>query len=72
MQLKESQLLRERGRKKTSAIWKDFDEIEITKGVPKVVCKHCKAKYITREAGSNTSQMKRHIKGCNTNNARCH
>lgn len=40
--LKLNQLLGERG-KKTSVIWKDFDEKEITKGVFRAVCKHSKA-----------------------------
>lgn len=46
-----------RKRKKTSVIWKDFDEKEITKGVFRAVCKHCKAQYTTGTVGSSTSQM---------------
>jgi hypothetical protein len=53
-----------RKRKKTSVIWKDFDEKEITKGVFRAVCKHCKAQYTTGTVGSSTSQMKRHLLSC--------
>ncbi|XP_058775691.1 zinc finger BED domain-containing protein RICESLEEPER 2-like [Vicia villosa] len=51
------------GRKgrKTSSIWKDFDEVEIKKGVMKGVCKYCKLQFSTGGRGSSTSHMKMHI-----------
>ncbi|KAE8718618.1 hypothetical protein F3Y22_tig00110009pilonHSYRG00225 [Hibiscus syriacus] len=41
------------GRKrKTSAVWNDFDEMEISHGVKKAVCRYCKSKFATDGTGS--------------------
>ncbi|XP_058760052.1 zinc finger BED domain-containing protein RICESLEEPER 2-like [Vicia villosa] len=53
-----------RKRRKTSSIWKDFDEVEIKKGVMKGVCKYCKLQFATGGPQSSTSHMKRHIDKC--------
>lgn len=51
-------------RKKTSAVWEDFDEIELNDGVKKAVCKYCKEKLSTGGKGSSTSHLKRHSELC--------
>jgi hypothetical protein len=53
-----------RKRKKTSDIWNDADEVEVTKGVWKAVCRYCKAEYATGGTGSSTSHIRRHLKNC--------
>ena len=52
----------ERKRKKTLVVWNDFDEMEISPRVKKVVCKYCKIKFATGGTGSSTTHLKRHSK----------
>src|ERR1044072_907149 len=53
-----------RKRKKTSAVWNDFDEVEIARGVKKAICKYCKDHFATGGQGSSTSHLKRHSENC--------
>ncbi|XP_019178349.1 PREDICTED: zinc finger BED domain-containing protein RICESLEEPER 1-like [Ipomoea nil] len=51
-------------RKKTSQVWKDFDEIVLANGTKKAVCLYCKEKYSTGGKGGSTSHLKRHSEIC--------
>ncbi|KAG5054654.1 hypothetical protein GLYMA_03G093900v4 [Glycine max] len=53
-----------RKRKKTSVVWNDFDEMEISHGVKKAVCRYCKSKFATGGIGSSTTHLKRHSNSC--------
>ncbi|KAH1061081.1 hypothetical protein GYH30_004536 [Glycine max] len=53
-----------RKRKKTSVVWNDFDEMEISPEVKKAVCRYCKSKFATGGNGSSTTHLKRHSKIC--------
>jgi hypothetical protein len=53
-----------RKRKKTSGVWNDFDEVEITKGVFKAICKYCKKPLAYDDKWSSTSHLIRHSDIC--------
>ncbi|KAG5026489.1 hypothetical protein JHK82_022384 [Glycine max] len=50
-----------RKRKKTSVVWNDFDEMEISLRVKKVVCKYCKSKFGTDGTGYSNGKMRKII-----------
>ena len=52
-------------RSRTSAVWAQFDHIVDEDGTPKARCKICGIKYVNR-ATSGTSNMKRHLEKCPT------
>ena len=55
--------VKQRGRRRTSAVWESFDEeISVVDGVRRVVarCKRCKKEY-TGEAKGGTGHLKRHV-----------
>ncbi|XBJ13624.1 hypothetical protein VPH35_005770 [Triticum aestivum] len=55
--------VKQRGRRRTSAVWESFDEeISVVDGVQRVVarCKRCKKEY-TGEAKGGTGHLKRHV-----------
>ncbi|CAH9115165.1 unnamed protein product [Cuscuta epithymum] len=54
----------QRKRKKTSYVWDDFVLTEISKGVTKAVCKHCRGKFAYSGKGASTSHLKRHMDIC--------
>jgi len=47
-------------RKKTSSVWKDFDEVEIVGMGKKAICKYCKVRLSTSGSGDSTSHLRRH------------
>lgn len=49
-----------RKRLKTSAVWNDFDEVEIEGHGKKAICKYCKQKLSVGGKGASTSHLKRH------------
>ncbi|KAK4259767.1 hypothetical protein QN277_006065 [Acacia crassicarpa] len=51
-------------RRKTSKVWKDFEEVQLADGVKKAVCLYCKEKLATGGRGASTSHLKRHSAGC--------
>lgn len=57
-------LVIKRKRQKTSVVWNDFDEVEITGGAKKAICKYCKEKFATGGKGSSTSHLRRHANHC--------
>ena len=52
-------------RKKTSSVWKDFDEVEIVGVGKKAICKHFKVRLSTSGPWGSTSHLRRHSKKCN-------
>ncbi|XP_057444605.1 zinc finger BED domain-containing protein RICESLEEPER 2-like [Lotus japonicus] len=58
------ELVTKKKRKKTSPVWADFDEIEITGGAKKAVCRYCKEKLSTGGKGASTSHLRRHSEIC--------
>ncbi|XP_027343148.1 zinc finger BED domain-containing protein RICESLEEPER 2-like [Abrus precatorius] len=53
-----------RKRQKTSAVWNDFIETEISGGVTKAICKYCKSHFSHSGKVASTSHMKRHAENC--------
>lgn len=52
-----------KGRKKTSKVWKDFEEVSLPDGTKKYQCKSCKAKFTIHASGV-TTHLNRHIRNC--------
>ncbi|RZC16582.1 hypothetical protein D0Y65_009742 [Glycine soja] len=52
-------------RKKTSSVWKDFDEVEIVGAGKKEICKYWKVRLSIGGPRDNTSHLRRHSEKCN-------
>ncbi|KAH7834900.1 hypothetical protein Vadar_020755 [Vaccinium darrowii] len=52
-----------KGRKRTSEVWKDFEEISLPDGTKKYQCKSCKTKFTIHASGV-TSHLRRHMNSC--------
>ncbi|KAG5540966.1 hypothetical protein RHGRI_021004 [Rhododendron griersonianum] len=52
-----------KGRKKTSEVWKDFEEVSLPDGTKKYQCKSCKAKFTIHASGV-TTHLNRHMRNC--------
>ena len=53
-----------RKRQKTSTVWNDFVETEISEGVTKAICKYCKSHFSYSGKGASTSHMRRYAENC--------
>lgn len=52
-----------KGRKRTSEVWKDFEEVSLPDGTKKYQCKSCKAKFTIHASGV-TTHLGRHMRNC--------
>ncbi|XP_061350429.1 zinc finger BED domain-containing protein RICESLEEPER 1-like, partial [Gastrolobium bilobum] len=53
-------------RRKTSAVWNDFHEVDIPNVGRKAVCNYCKQKFATGGVRGSTSHLRRHSQNCLT------